>query len=329
MPKSTFTFKGSSTIANDQAWIGDWQNYKDDVAWMIYKDRPDLAVVFESMRDDVLLDGGEEFGIPIVISGNPNGGPIGWEEGVSMDDFDPLDQLVYRPYLLAYGIRDGFRQKRTNRGKNQRINRRALKMEATIESIQDNIVEILWGSQSGDQAHGLADLIPATLPASQTTSIGGKAPSVVEGHYTQAINMSGEVAAAVLEDRMLTLLNTIALNKGNVDYIFTDQTTHETYEKNQRDFLYSTDFSIGDVNFKNGVKFKDAPLIFSANSIAGEMRFIDKREFMFSVDPEYYLEWTDMKGVPNVPFTEVAQNVSVYAFCRRQGRRLGCIFNIA
>jgi len=326
MAKATYTKRGG-TVEMNQLFATTLDKVQDYVEEQIFKDRPALAVCMEN-KDEKMFAGSEQARGSIITGKNPNGGWINENDGLSMDDYDPFEQYLYYPKHAGYGVRWSKEQQRVNRGSGKIMSLIDEKIENTVESLRDTINEGLWGSGGGDQMNGLQNMIPATVPASQTTSFGGINPSTTSEWRTKAINMTGLSSISDLEDNMLQMWNDIYVDKGKVDYIFTDQTTHQTYEKNARDFIYTSEVKIADTNFEL-CQYKRKPLIFDNEAPSGEMRFIDRRHFKMAIDPEYWFAWTDWKEAVNLPFTKFKQVLCDLNLCTNARRRLGCIFNIS
>lgn len=327
MAKQAYTVRGEAVLDNQlfiatstkrKAAIIDAIFYKDFILnWMI--DR----------KDETLLGNSEQFECPITSEENPNGGMVGFDTGVSMDDFDPLNLAKYWPKLAVYNLVTSHRQKQSNRGSGKLIDLYQMKEDITVESMKRTFISQFWrGSGTGDEANGINLLIPATAKSSQTTEIGTITPSNAKYWWrSQATDMSGVAAASELEPTMSNMDRTIRDQGGRVDLWGGDQATVEIYERNQQEYILDIKVTIGDNNYTK-IGFKGAPIEHSVDARAGELRAMDSRAITMAVDPMYWLEWTSQKEIPNVAIKTMAQYMAVFEFCRTSPRHTGCIFNI-
>lgn len=331
MPKSTYYRPASdaSTPVHEQLFLSTMDKLgQKGIEDMITIDRPVLAMMM-AMKDTVLLAGTQQARITVSTSYNPTGGWIDETEGISMDDYDPFEALYYWVKHLGRAIVWTKEQQRINRSSPQRVFSIVdEKLKNTIETLKRDLSVGLFSNGGGKVMDGLRKMIPATLQQDQTVSVGGKNPADFTWHRTQAIDMSGDSAVTDLEDNMLVMWNNIYIQMGMTDYICTDQRTHQTYEKNAREFIFTGPSKIGDMQFET-VQYKKTPIIFDAEAPEGEMRFIDKKEIKFLVDPMFWFRWTDYKEPINLPFQKHKQIVCDCNMGRVQARRLGCIFNIS
>ncbi len=329
MAKANYTVRGATAV-EDQLFISTLQKRVKSgfVQDQVFNKRPALAWLL-SRKDTERLTGGSQFEIPIGTGKNPHGGMIDENEGISLDSYDPLDMLKYWPKLVGYNVRHDLATKAVNRGEGKLFSIIDYHITNTVKTVRDTLNSQLWtGNGQGKNATGLPILIPATVPASQSTSVGGKDPSTNSYWRTQATNMSGIAASTKLETYMLNMVNTITAYGGNTDVIFCDQATEEIYENNMLDYVVLQKTKIGDVSFEM-VKYKTIAMIFDLLAPSGEMRFVDSATMKMFADPMFWFAWTGFKEVPDVPFLEVKQIVNRFQFGMTERRTQGCLFNIS
>ena len=327
MAKATYLKRGA-TPTMGETFLAVWDKLYDTTLDQFFREYPFLAWLKER-QDTTMAAGAEQIQLRAITSENPNGGWLNWGEGVSMDDFDPFDGLLYYWKLLGFGMQHSFYQKRTIRGDTKKFNSYEEKRQVTIQTIQKLLsTGAHTGSGgAGKQMDGLTRLIPATAKASQTVVIGNQSPATKAWWRSQYVNMSGFAAASDLEDKMLELWDDIRIPGGKVDVIVTDIPTRQIYEKNQIDFIVTRDTKIADNNYEL-CQYKRKPIIDDADAESEELRMIDNRAIKFCVDPEYFLKWTGDKEIPDVPFSSVNQIACVCNLVRLSARWVGCLDNI-
>lgn len=329
MAKKTYLKKGE-TASFDQLFATTIDNMTEaGLHDQYFRKRPILAMLLER-KDTEMFDGAQQANGLHEIGENPNGGWVGFNEGISMDDYDPFDGVQYWPKALAYGVIWTWEQQRVNRGKAAKHKLVERKIENTEKTIMKILSTGTWTGAGGssNEMDGLPNLIPATVPASQSTAVGGVNPSTASWWRTQGINMSGKSATQDLENNMLTMYNNITAEGGDPDLIACDQTTHETYEKNALNFVVYKPTKIADVTF-DLCQYKGIGMTFDKDAPSGELRMITRADLGFGIDPNYWFDYTGWKEAQNVPYTKARQVVCVCNLVRHAARTHGCIFNIS
>ncbi len=327
---TTYTKRGATAEMNDLfAAQLDKQYPNGTLINAIAKKKPMLATLL-AVKDTVLLAGSEQVQVKISKERNPNGGWVDEGEGLSLDNFQHTATAIYFPKHIAYSVRWTREELRVNRGAGKLFSIIDTKIENTKEALDNDLSTGLHGTGANKQMDGLQKLIPAQTKATQsasTNTIGGQAISN-DWWQTYGINMTGYSSLTWLEKYMLNAKNTVETNNGKTDWIFTDQTTWETYWNNARDFIVTEPTKIADMTF-DLIKFMGIPIMFDEKAASGEMRGIDKRRFLFCVDPEFWMKWTDWLPFLNVPDDKVKHVASTCNTVRTGAREHWCIFNIA
>ena len=329
MGKKSYLKKGVAAEF-DQLFVSTMDKMNENKVFdQYFRDRPMLAFLLER-RDAEMFAGAEQYQETLEIGENPHGGWIGFNEGVSMDDYDPFNGVQYWPKALAYNLTHTWEQQRVNRGKSMIFKLVEKKIENTRKTIMKLLSTGVWTGAGGSskEMDGLPNLIPATVPASQSTAVGGVSPSTHSWWRTQGINMNGESSTAALENNMLTMYNNIVAEGGRPTLIACDQTTHESYEKNALDYVLYKPTRIADVTFEL-CQYKGIGMTFDKDAPSGELRMISGEDLAFGVDPEYWFATTGWKEGQNVPYTKNRQVVCVCNLVRHAARTHGCIFNIS
>ncbi len=314
----------------DQVFLSTWDKMRDTLIDQYFRKFPALVWMMDRKDTDLIGDGGEQFIVPMEVGENPTVGAIDYDEGISMDDYDPFMAGRYDARLVGGGVANPMELQVVNKGSGKNFSIYQKKTENTVKTIRKALSFQLWsGNGTKPNALGLPTLIPATAKTAQTTTIGGIDQSTYTWFRTQAINMANMGAANDLESQMLNMYNTIVAEAGAPDVIFTDQTDIEIYETNARDFfVVDSKVKVADVTFEL-CKYKNMPMIWDVDAPAGELRMITSENFKFLADPAFWFRWTAEKELPDVPFKTVKQCVVRYNFARLTGRDHGCIYNIA
>jgi hypothetical protein len=312
---------GSSTVEMDSLWVSTTKKRHNQIVDNIFRDRPVLAYMRERKNTDFLSDGGDMFIIPLELAENPNVEWIGKDQGLSMDDFDPLTAAQYTPKDIAANVKFSRHEMRVNAGSQRVFSLIDTKIKNTEKTMKKLMSQGVCTGAGGNtlEIDGLTRLIEAAVPASQTLVIGRVDPATVADWRTFGVNMSGEVAGSVLEEFMLDMYKDIVDEVGPPHVIFADQDTENTYELSARDYITS------------GGRVKIADFTFDMCMFipSGELRFCHSEFFYFCVDSRYDYAWTDWKEQVNVPFTRHKQLLTTCATARSAGRGFGCLFNIS
>lgn len=248
-----------------------------------------------------------------------------------MDDFDPLSAAIYKPKNIAANVRWGRNEQRVNRGSSRIHSLINIKKKNTEKTIRRKLSLGVCTGAGGNtkEMDGIQRLIQAAAPADQTLVVGNVDPSVIPDWRTFGRSMSGVVAGSKLEEYMLVEYNKIEDEVGAPSVIWTDRTTQEIYENNQRDFLTSNGkVKIGDFTFEL-CQFKEMPILRDKDLPAGEMRFIHNEYLYFCVDSMFDFFWTPWKEQVNVPVTKHQQILTVCNLARSAGRCFSCLFSIS
>ena len=180
--KPTYTRDDSTTVEMNSLFTSVVDERMDGIIDQIFKKCADLAYLLEREDTDCLGEGGEQFLVPLEVEENTDGGMIDEEEGLPMNDFDPLTMASYTAKTAGYNLRFSRKHQRVIRGSNMMYKLIEVKEKNTIKSMQKTIMTQLWtGSGQGKQANSIQTMIPATATASQSTSVGGISPSTYPG----------------------------------------------------------------------------------------------------------------------------------------------------
>ena len=327
---STYTrpFRTESTPTNDQFFLAVFdklgQRGLEDVVTI---DKPVLRTMM-AMKDSTLFtEGGEQIRIDVWKSWNPNGGWTELDVAVELQNFDPYEALYYDSRVLVTGVINSAKEQVVLSGGKRNHNIVEDKIMITKETVQQALSDALWGSGGGSTMDGLINLIPALTKTSQTTAIGGKKPSDYSWHQSQIINMTNMTAVTDLEAQMKHMLNVLQVQNSKPRWIFTDMTTHELLDQNAKDFLFTGPTMIADMEFTE-IQFRKIPVMFDDGAPDGEMRFINPEEIKFAVHPQFYMYWDEWKQSENIMLRKHKHLMLICNMVRRQGRKLGCIYNI-
>ena len=335
MAKQTYTIRGADAYI-DQVFVMALDKDHRNIEDQIFRTNVAMAFFFEKKRSDLAgasnpFAGGRQFFVPMEAEENPTAGAVEADTGISTDDYDPIYGATFWPKSYAANITWTKAQQAIIRGDPMVHNIVKFKMDNTTKTLKKRINVGIWtgaGSTSVEM-DGLPRIIPATVPASQSTTVGNLSPSTYAWWRSQAINMSGYPARTHMEGYMIQMHNTIVAEDGKVDGILSDQTSCELYEQTAMTYLSIVKPKFADVSFSETPAFKGAPIMFDKDAPSGELRFVDRDECALATDPMFWFHWTGNKEIHNVPVTKFKQVLCDCNMIRKSARRLGCIFNVS
>lgn len=329
MAKSNYTVRGQTPVA-DQLFVSTLNKRQKEIIDETFQDDEILSYMAERMDSDKMGDGGQQFEIPITYGENPSGGMVDLNEGLPLDDWDPLEMLYFEAKYAAYNVRWDAAIQRMNTRSMKLFSLIDMKIKMTVKTMRETFKEQFFrGTGVGKSANGLGILIPAQLPANQSTSVGGRVPNADgnEWHRTWGYDMTDLSSATQLEDYLMQAHRQIGLYGGKTDAHFTHPDVLNVYERNQMDFLTTQSTKIGDNNYEM-VKYKGKPIFISLDAAENEWRLVDNDSIKFCKDPMFWYHWTGWKEIHNVPILKDKQVVCAFQFARVLARHLACIFNI-
>lgn len=203
--------------------------------------------------------------------------------------------------IMRYGIED-----QQNRGAARIINYVQTKEKRAEYALDKDFERVCFADGTGtDEPNGLQNLISAT----PTT---GTVHGIDRSTYTWFRNLqkdsSGVTSVYLLSD-MRNALNNMTNYKGinyNDIFLYTTQDIYEAYEDELLEVQKYTKSELVDTKFESLV-FKGRPIMYAPSCPSGYMYFINP-EYLYAVkDPDYFMDMTEWKAIPDQVNDRVAQ----------------------
>lgn len=205
--------------------------------------------------------------------------------------------------ILRFGTED-----QQNRGAAKIIDYVARKINAAERSLWEDLERVAFADGTGvDEPNGLQNLI-ATTPTSGTVH------GVDRASYTwwrnQTKTATGAASVYLVSDMRNMFNNITKYANSEVRDIFmmTDQTTYEAYEDLMLDMKQFFNQQLIDAGFENLI-FKGRPIMWAPSAPSAEVRFINPNYLKLIIDPDYFMDMTDWKAIPDQVNDKVAQIV--------------------
>jgi hypothetical protein len=217
--------------------------------------------------------------------------------------------------LLRYGIDD-----QKNRGAARIINYVDEKISSAESAMWEEFERVVFSDGSGtDEINGLQNLIDATGGATTNTTVHGIDRSTATGTNTwfqnQTKTATGAFSVYGISDMRNMMNNLTKYAKTEVkDFcMMTDQTTFEAFEDMMLDMKQFFNQDLIDAGFENLV-FKGRPLMWAPSAPSAKMYFINPNYLKLVIDPDYFMDMTSWKEIPDQVNDRVAQIVCAMNF---------------
>lgn len=162
--------------------------------------------------------------------------------------------------------------KRNNQGEAAMIRLLTAKTSQTEMSLRDRMSVDAYGDGTGNASKNLTGL--AAL-VSSTSTVGGLSPTTFTWWQGDVTTSAGSFAATGV-DKMRTTFNNITFGNDKPDFIVTDQTTHEFYEKALQPQERYVNTKAADAGFIN-LTFKGVPVFFDRDCTTGFMYMLNSK----------------------------------------------------
>lgn len=246
--------------------------------------------------------------IPLEYGNNDTLRWIAKGDTVPMTDAELLT-MAYENYKnVAVSVVRWLEDDQRNTGKAQVINLVDVKLGAAERALWEEFERVMFADGSGsNEPNGLQNIIA-------TTNTSGTVHGLNRATYTWWRNQQKTIdgaAAVYLIPNMRTCLNDISIydQTSNKDVsIVTTQQIFEWYEDECMELKQLQNTMMADAGFET-LTFKGKTLMWCPSAPTGNMYFINANYLKFNCDPDYWMEMTSWKEIPNQPFTRVAQIV--------------------
>lgn len=206
--------------------------------------------------------------------------------------------------ILRYGVED-----QKNRGKARIKDYVEHKINAAERAIWNQLERVAFADGTGSQEpNGLQNLI-------STTPTTGTVHGLSRATYTWWRNLqktaSGAASIWLVAD-MRNLMNTLtkyAESEVKDIFLMTTQTIYEAYEDEGYEKTQVVNQKLYDAGFDT-LNFKGRPLMWAPSCPSGNMYFINPNYIQLMIDPDYFMQMTEWKPIPDQVNDRVAQIVS-------------------
>lgn len=304
----------SDTI--DSIFTSTWANRKTTATKQAFEKTPFIFWLREKGRISNEA-WGTRIEIPLEYGSNDTLRWIAKGDTVPITDSELLT-MAYDTYKsVAVSVVRWLADDQKNRGKQQIINLVDVKLGAAERALWEEFERVMFADGTGsNEPNGLQNII-STTPTLGT--IHGLSRVTYDWFRNQQKTSSGSFAVYGLQD-MRTCMNDIAIySQAELSdiAIVTTQQIFEWYEDECMEIKQIQNTMMADAGFTT-LTFKGKPLMWCPSAPSGNMYFINSNYLKLNCDPNYWMEMTDWKQIPNQAFDKVAQIVcSMQMTCSR------------
>lgn len=237
-----------------------------------------LGVALRGQSVKRTLDGGESIVEQLLYAQNTTAGSYSAYEqlDVTPQEGHTIARFNWKQYSVSISI-NGL-ERRSNMGEAQLISLLQAKATQAEMSLRDQLSQGAFSDGTGNSSKDLTGL---QALVSTTTTVGGLSPTTFSWWQSNVNAAGGSFAAGGLE-AMRTTYNTISFGNDKPDFIVTDQTTFEYYEKVLQPQERYTNTQAANSGFTN-LTFKGIPMVFDRDCPASNMYFLNSRYINFVV----------------------------------------------
>lgn len=204
--------------------------------------------------------------------------------------------------ILRYGTED-----QQNRGSARIIDYVSRKINAAERALWEEFERVAFANGDGaDEPNGLQNLIAAT----PTNTVHGLDRSTYTWFKNQTKTATGAASVYLISDMRNMFNNITKYANSEVKDIFmmTDQTTYEAYEDLMLEMKQFYNQELIDAGFENLV-YKGRPIMWAPSAPAAKIYFINPNYLKLMIDPDYFMDMTEWKPIPDQVNDRVAQIV--------------------
>ena len=212
--------------------------------------------------------------------------------------------------LLRYGI-----DEQKNKGSARIINYVDEKISSAESALWEEMERVVFSDGTGQgEINGLQNLIDSTGGATANTTIHGIDRSTATGTYTwfqsQTKAATGAFSVYGISDMRNMMNNLTKYAKSEIKDIFmmTDQTTYEAFEDTMLEMKQFVNDKLMDAGFENLI-FKGRPIMWAPSCPSSKIYFINPTYLYLIIDPDYFMDMTEWKAIPDQVNDRAAQIV--------------------
>lgn len=238
---------------------------------------------------------------------------------ISKGDTVPLidSELVTMTYedwkYVSASIVRWMQDDQQNRNKAAMINLVELKLNAAERALYEDLERVVFADGSGaKEPNGLQNLV-TTAPT--TGTLHGIDRSANTWWRNQTKSATGAFSLYGISDMRNCLNNIIKYSRSEIKQIVmvTDQTTYEAYEEEGYEIYQLTDNTLFDAGF-DSLAFRGRPLMWCPSAPSARIYFLNTEYINLVIDPDYWMQMTEWKPIPNQAGDRAAQIVCAMNF---------------
>jgi hypothetical protein len=246
--------------------------------------------------------------VPLEYGKNETVKWIGKGSTMPMTDAD-LFTMCYEDwkYVAVSCVRYGTEDQQ-NKGAARIIDYVDRKINAAERALNEEFERVVFADGSGPmECNGLQNLIAA---APTTGTVHGLDRATYAWWRNQTKTASGVFSVYGISDMRNMMNNITKYSKSEVKDIFmyTDQTTYEAFEDSMLEMKQFFNQSLIDAGFEHLV-YRGRPLMWSPEAPAAKIYFINPTYLKLVIDPDYFMDMTEWKAIPDQVNDRVAQIV--------------------
>jgi hypothetical protein len=243
-----------------------------------------------------------EYGENETVTWLGKGGTVPMTEGdlltVCYDDWKYVAVTI-----LRFGTED-----QQNRGKARIVNYVERKERRAERALDKDFERVCFADGTGDnEPNGLQNLIPDD-PTTGTIHGINRATAGNEFFRSLQYSSSGVTSVYLLSD-MRTALNNMTIYEGietSDIFLYTTQAIYEAYEDELLEVEKYTSAELVKAKYESLV-FKSRPIMWAPSCPTGNMYYINP-EYLYAVkDPDFFMDMTEWKAIPDQVNDKVAQ----------------------
>lgn len=319
----------SWTQSIDNIFTSTWAYRKNDAIEQAYYKTPLIRWLKEKGKVEEVR-GYRRIEIPLEYGSNETARWITKGSTVPLTEGE-LFTMAYEDWkylavtILRYGVED-----QQNRGKARIIPYVDRKINAAERVLWEEQERVLFADGTGaNEPNGLQNIISADYTSVGTT-LHGINRTTYSWFRNQSKTATGAASIYLLSD-MRNLMNTITTySKLEIDSLamVTTQTVFEAYEDESLELLRFSSRDKGDPSFDN-LTYRGRPIMWARSCPSGKMYFINAEYMKLVIDPDYYMDMTEWKAVPDQVNDRVAQIICAMQLITTRPVALGVLTGIS
>jgi len=319
----------------DNLFTTTWAYRKEGATEQLFYSTP--VIEFLKKRDNVkTVRGALRLEFPLEFANTSNARWITKGSVLPVTDNDYLTEGKDEWKYIAVQIVRYMTDEQKNRGKYQAIDYVQSKLRSAERDLMSTLESAIFSNATAETINGLPDLIK--FPWDSNNNVfdwtGATLHGIDQGTNTwfrnQVINNTDANALTVDMRKMFYTLKKLKNPVLNSLVLITNADIEEWYESQlaAKFQIVATQLK-GDLGAEGPLTFKGRPIMSSPSAPSDKIYFVNTEFLKLYYDPEYWMEMTEWKPIPNQAGDKLAQIVcTLNLVCTRPAAQ-GCIGNIS